>query len=134
MNVVKTYFYSFCYINCHCSLNVLVLFYFSILLKVLLFLFLVYVLGLVHVYFCYLGLCLSINFIFIPGEEEGNVDLLILIVSAPVNTEKRAAVRETWLSHRSGHWAWKKRSINVVALLLLHRVFFKTLPVRAFNK
>ena len=28
----------------------------------------------------------------------------------------------------------KKRSINVVALLLLHRVFFKTLPVRAFNK
>ena len=28
----------------------------------------------------------------------------------------------------------KKRSINVVALLLLHRGFLKTLPVRAFNK
>ncbi|XP_023326596.1 beta-1,3-galactosyltransferase 6-like isoform X2 [Eurytemora carolleeae] len=55
------------------------------------------------------------------GEEEGNVDLLILIVSAPFNTEKRAAVRETWLSHRN------MRGFFVVGIQGLSRTELKDL-------
>ena len=54
--------------------------------------------------------------------------------SLPRSTQRSGQRSERPGFHTGPVIGHEKRSINVVALLLLHRGFLKTLPVRAFNK